>query len=95
MHAHAIFKVCLVLIFLNTIVEKTYPEINILYQFLAQKALFKALKFCNIIFFIENAPSLPLALLQKFIRFGIFTLPLAVINRFLLLWTIWLQRRAC
>ena len=26
MHAHAFFKVCLVLIFLNTIVEKTYPE---------------------------------------------------------------------
>ena len=26
MHAYAFFKVCLVLIFLNTIVEKTYPE---------------------------------------------------------------------
>ena len=26
MHAHALFKVCLILIFLNTIVEKTYPE---------------------------------------------------------------------
>ena len=25
MHAHAFFRVCLVLIFLNTIVEKTYP----------------------------------------------------------------------
>ena len=26
MHAYAFFKVCLVLIFLNTIVEKTFPE---------------------------------------------------------------------
>ena len=26
MHAHAFFKVCLVLICPNTIVEKTYPE---------------------------------------------------------------------
>ena len=39
----AFFKVCLVLIFLNTIVEKhtLNPEITLLYQFHAQKYLFK------------------------------------------------------
>ena len=40
-------KVCLVLIFLNSIVEKTYPEITLLYQLDAQKALFKVPKICN------------------------------------------------
>ena len=56
---HAFFKVCLVLIFLNTIVEKKHtlnPEITLLYQFHAQKALFKGPKICNIIFWIENVP---------------------------------------
>ena len=42
-----VFKVCLVLIFLNSIVEKTYPEITLLYQLHAQKALFKVPKICN------------------------------------------------
>ena len=32
------------------------PEINVLYQFHAQKALFKAPKICNTNFRIENAP---------------------------------------
>ena len=35
-----------------------------------QKALFKVPKICNINFWIENAPPPPLALFQKFIRFG-------------------------
>ena len=39
MTTRAFFKVCHVLIFINTIVEKTYPEITILYQILIiQKA---------------------------------------------------------
>ena len=42
-----VFKVCLVLIYLNSIVEKTYPEITLLYQLHAQKALFKVPKICN------------------------------------------------
>ena len=42
-----VFKVCLVLIFLNSIVEKTYPEITLLYQLHALKALFKVPKICN------------------------------------------------
>ena len=35
---------CLVLIFLNTILEKTNPEITLLYQFHAQQAQFKVSK---------------------------------------------------
>ena len=65
---------CLVLIFLNTIVEKKHTlnlEITILYQFHDQKALFKVPKICSIIFWIENDPN-PLTLL----RFGSLTLPL-------------------
>ena len=78
MHAHAFFNVCLVLIFLNTIVEKhtLNPEITILYQFHDQKALFKAPKICNKIFWIENDPRPPLELFQKLIRFGSANLPL-------------------
>ena len=65
--------VCLVLIFLNTIVEKhtVNPESTLLYQF--QKALFKVPKICNINFWIENDPPSP----RKFIRFGSLTLPFA------------------
>ena len=51
MTTRAFFKVCLVLIFLNAIVEKIYPEpgsvnpeTTILYQFQAQKALSKVPK---------------------------------------------------
>ena len=47
MITRAFFKVCLVLIYLNSIVEKTYPEITLLYQLHAQKALFKVPKICN------------------------------------------------
>ena len=32
------------------------PEITLLYQFHAQKALFKVPKICNIIFWMENDP---------------------------------------
>ena len=42
---------------INTIIEKTYPEpwnYSSIYQFHAQKALFKVPKICNIIFWIEN-----------------------------------------
>ena len=54
----AFFKVCLVLIFFNTIVEKhtLNSEITLLNQFPAQKALFKVPKICNINFWIENDP---------------------------------------
>ena len=66
----AFFKVCLVLIFLNTIVGKKKhilnPEITILYQFHAQKARFKVPKICNLNFWIENDPP-TLALFQKII----------------------------
>ena len=60
-------KVCLVLIFLNTIVEKNTlnPEITILYQFHAQKALLKVPKICNVNFWIENDPPPPLELFRK------------------------------
>ena len=74
MITRAFFKVCLVLIFFNTIVEKKHTlnlEITILYQFHDQKALFKVPKICSIIFWIENDPN-PLTLL----RFGSLTLPL-------------------
>ena len=54
MHVDAFFKVCLVLIFLNTIVEKTYLEITILNQIHDRKALFEVPKICNINFWIEN-----------------------------------------
>ena len=46
-----------------------------LYQFHAQKALFKVPKICNINFWIENDP-LPLELFRKFIQFGAAILPL-------------------
>ena len=48
----------------------------VLYQFHAQKALFKVPKISNISFWIENDPPPPLVLFQKFIRFGSRTLPL-------------------
>ena len=65
---------------LNTIVVKhtLNPEITLLYQFHAQKALFKVPKICNINFGIENdspLPFAPLELFRKFIRFGSATLP--------------------
>ena len=50
MTTRAFFKVCLVLIFLNTVVEKTYPEITLLYQCHAQKALFQGPKSARYIF---------------------------------------------
>ena len=59
----AFLKVCLALIFLNTIVEKhtLNPEITLLNQFPARKALFKVPKTCNINFWIEsNPPPTPL-----------------------------------
>ena len=47
-----------------------------LYQFHDQKALFKVPQICNINFWIGNDPPPPfLALFQKIIQFGIFTLP--------------------
>ena len=70
-------KVCLVLIFLNTILEKAFilnSEITLLFQIRAQKALFKVPKIYNINFCIENDPP-PLELFQKFIRFGSGILP--------------------
>ena len=56
MTTRAFFKVCLVLIFLNTIVEKhtLNPEITLLYQFHAHKALLKVPKTCNINLWIEK-----------------------------------------
>ena len=45
------------------------PEIATLYQFHAQKALFKIPKICNINFLIEN-DSHPLEVSRKLIRFG-------------------------
>ena len=47
MTAGAFSKVCIVLIFLNTIVEKHTLEITLLYQFHAQKALFEVPKICD------------------------------------------------
>ena len=84
MTTRAFFKVCLVLIFLNTVVEKhtLSPEITILYQFHDQKALFKVPKICNINFWIENDPTPPLALFQKFIRFGSGILPFVLHQSF-------------
>ena len=43
------------------------PEITLLYQFHAQKALFKVPKICNKIFWIANDPSPTLDLFGKFI----------------------------
>ena len=60
MTSRAFFKVCFVLIFLNTIVERIYPEITLLYQYHALQALLKVPKICNVIFTIENdTPPLP------------------------------------
>ena len=44
------------------------PEITILYQFHAQKVLFKVPKICNLNFWIENDTP-PLELFRKFFRF--------------------------
>ena len=55
-----------------TIVEKKptlNPEITLLYQFHAQKAIFKVPKACNIIFGLKMTHP-PLELSQKFIQFG-------------------------
>ena len=46
------------------------PEFTLLYQFHAQKALFKVPKSCNIDFWIENDLPAPLEPFRKFIRFG-------------------------
>ena len=72
---------CLVLIFSIQLLKKhtLNPEITILYQFHAQRALFKVPKICNINFWIENDPpplSPPLELFQIIIQFGRGTLPL-------------------
>ena len=56
---------CPFLNFLNIMFEKKHtlnPEITLLYQFHAQKALLKGPKICNKTFLIENAPP-PLELL--------------------------------
>ena len=55
------FKVWVVFIFLKTIVEKhtLNPEITLLNEFHAQKAVFKVVKICDINFWIENYPLLP------------------------------------
>ena len=50
--------------------HKLKPEITLLYQFHAQKALFKVPKIYDINFWIENDLLPPLALFQKFLRFG-------------------------
>ena len=65
----------------HTIVKKKHtlnPEITLLYQFHAVKALFKVPKICNINSWIESDPpsALPLELFRKFIRFGAAILPL-------------------
>ena len=53
------------------------PEITPLYQFHAQKALFKVPKICDINFWIENDhPPPSSARFQKIIRYGCRTLPL-------------------
>ena len=85
MTTRAFFKVCRVLIFLNKIVEKKHilnPEINLLYQFHAQKALFTVPKNCKINIWIENAPP-PFELFRKFIRFGTAIRPLGKISEIL------------
>ena len=63
MTTRAFFKVCLVLIFLNTIVEKhaLNPEITFVYPFHAQKVP----KICNINFWSENDPLPPLVTFPK------------------------------
>ena len=63
----AFFRVFLVLVVLNTIVEKhtLNPEITLLNQFHAQKALFKVPKICNINFWIENDPLPPIVTFPK------------------------------
>ena len=65
MTTRAFFKVCLVLIFLNTIVEKISPESTLLNQFHAQKVVFKVPKICNIKFWIENDPPSPFGTFPK------------------------------
>ena len=58
MTTRAFFKVCLVLIFLNTIVEKhtLNAEVTLSYQFHVQNGLFKVPKIYNINFWSENDP---------------------------------------
>ena len=55
------FKVCLFLFFSVQLLEKhtLNPEITLLYQFHAQKALLEVPKICNINFWIENDTTLP------------------------------------
>ena len=54
------YEVCLVLIWFSSIQllkkHTLNPEMTLLYQSHAQKALFKASKICNINFWIENDP---------------------------------------
>ena len=69
MTTRAFFKVCLVLIFLNTIVEKTYPEPWNYYFASISCSKSPVLSSQNLlhIFWIENdAPPPPLPLFQKF-----------------------------
>ena len=67
MTTRAFFKVHIVLIFLNTIVEQhtLSSEITILYQFHDKKALFTVPKICNMNFWIENDPSPPFGTFPK------------------------------
>ena len=61
MTTRTFFKGCLVMIFLNTIVEKhtLNPEITLLYRFHAQKYLFEVPKICNIDFFLLKMTPTP------------------------------------
>ena len=68
---------CLVLIFSIQLLKKHILnlEITLLYQFHAQKALFKVPKICNKNVWIENDPPLG-TFPKKIIRFGTAILPL-------------------
>ena len=56
------------------------PEITLLYQCHAQKALFKVPKICKINFWIENDPTPPLELFRQFIRSGTAIRPLDILH---------------
>ena len=82
MHAHAFFKVCLVLIFLNTIVEKTYPEpwiYSFCINFMLKKSCLKFPKSATWILGLKMTPP-PLALFKKFIRFDSGILPISALS---------------
>ena len=76
----AFVKVFLVLIFLKTIVEKTYPEdlnpeLLFCINFMLKKPCLKFPKSATKIFGLKIITPPPLALFRKFIRFGSLTLP--------------------